>query len=335
MDGCGKMILQQASTDTLQRDPLEEIIRAIFLNSLELPKPMESGWAVPLLNEELEQAKSLIDHTFYGSLIEILTLAKQERELLGKEYKPDDVTLAARLNGHDMIGNLKILTAATESYLENEVDNPDLIVNGIFLKTALLQVHSYARHYLVKQGTPDFRLDIPPELLKDLLAAQSSTHKGVCITDPDPLPTHAMAFAVISQFVKNAYSHNPGAEVGIEFERRGRYRIIKVTDNGKGINVAREEIQKIFGTYSSNGGGFGLQFSKRVAELMGGHIELVTTCPQGNTYAYTTGKKVYDRLISGHTKGSVFVLVYPDTSYLSVLGPVGPAKPDMPKILTH
>ncbi|HEY1045887.1 MAG TPA: PAS domain-containing sensor histidine kinase [Bacteroidia bacterium] len=76
----------------------------------------------------------------------------------------------------------------------------------------------------------------------------------------------------------------------VEFigEKKGRVTVLKVKDNGSGIDLEKNR-KSIFGMFSTFHGnrdaiGFGLFMTKNQLESMGGHIEVESTINQGTTF---------------------------------------------------
>ncbi len=85
----------------------------------------------------------------------------------------------------------------------------------------------------------------------------------------------------ITNVLENAGKYTePGGQITLTFERRGEGAVISVRDNG--IGIAREDLGRIFepfvqaqDAFARRGGGLGLglNLTRRVVELHGGHIE--------------------------------------------------------------
>jgi len=76
-----------------------------------------------------------------------------------------------------------------------------------------------------------------------------------------------------------------------------------VTDTGIGIAAADqhkifEEFHQVEGVFNkkTGGTGLGLAISKRIIELQGGHIEVVSTPGKGSTFSFTLPVRAVTRL---------------------------------------
>jgi signal transduction histidine kinase len=70
----------------------------------------------------------------------------------------------------------------------------------------------------------------------------------------------------------------PRGRIRVDVRRDGQARLIKVSDDGPGINAARaEDVFQSFVTFKEGGTGLGLSISKRMVESLGGKIEVGTS----------------------------------------------------------
>ncbi len=72
----------------------------------------------------------------------------------------------------------------------------------------------------------------------------------------------------------------------IEVERQKQARVIKISDDGPGVDAERaEEIFQSFVTFKEGGTGLGLSISKRIIESLGGKMEIGTSAMGGALFS--------------------------------------------------
>ena len=94
---------------------------------------------------------------------------------------------------------------------------------------------------------------------------------------------------ILLNLISNAIRHTPaGGSVTVSARRDGAAVAISVTDTGDGI--AHEDLGRIFeeffqaGNHAPGGIGLGLAISKRLAQMMGGSIEVASELGRGSTF---------------------------------------------------
>lgn len=98
---------------------------------------------------------------------------------------------------------------------------------------------------------------------------------------------------VLNIFIDNALKYSPpGSKVTIRSQKRHKYIVISVIDEGKGI--AAGDLPNIFKrfyradtsrTSSTGGHGLGLAIAKKIAEAHNGHIEVTSQPDKGSTFS--------------------------------------------------
>lgn len=143
---------------------------------------------------------------------------------------------------------------------------------------------------------PRMRLDVGPVIRTAIAELQSEFDRrgvGVAVEGCDgALPvcadTDEMATLWI-ELLSNAMEHSPsGAAVCVVARREAERIVVDVHDAGPGIppeHVGR--IFELFYTTRPEGTGIGLAWARRVAESLGGRIELVTDGLTGTTFRVT------------------------------------------------
>lgn len=122
-----------------------------------------------------------------------------------------------------------------------------------------------------------------------LLLQPEASQRGVTLRfDPAPLPLDIQGDQVeleqiVFNLVRNAIeaaSAQAGGEVSVSPRRSGDQIIVDVTDTGPGVAEAlRDRLFEPFVTGKPGGTGLGLALCQRLAERMGGEVQLVTAQP--------------------------------------------------------
>ena len=184
--------------------------------------------------------------------------------------------------------------------------------------------------------TTDFKLD---EVISSVttLTAQKAHEKGleflahVAPGIPEYLLGDPLRLGqILTNFVNNAVKFTEQGEIRLEIElleRTGAKVQLKFSVRDTGMGMTREQSAKLFQPFTQadmsttrkhGGTGLGLTISRRLVELMGGHISLESEPGVGSTFAFTvwlevgeakgTGKLVPERL------GRLRVLVVDDNA---------------------
>ena len=85
-------------------------------------------------------------------------------------------------------------------------------------------------------------------------------------------------------------------------------RTITVIDRGTGIY--KDKLPIIFGTYTEDGTGIGLQLVKRILDLRGGYAEVTSTQLGAPTFKYNTSSGELQQ-IQQYPQGTTFRLYFP------------------------
>jgi signal transduction histidine kinase len=110
--------------------------------------------------------------------------------------------------------------------------------------------------------------------------------RGLCVAgDPDLLRR------ALDNLVENALRHAPrGGQVRVTLSRRGREAVVRVRDDGSGVDAAERETIFAAGVRGRDargpGRGLGLAIARQVAEAHGGALELEPLGP-GATFRLT------------------------------------------------
>jgi signal transduction histidine kinase len=107
---------------------------------------------------------------------------------------------------------------------------------------------------------------------------------------------------ILRNFISNALKFTPRGEVRVKVRRESDMVIFSVTDTG--IGIAAEFLGSIFQDYSQvesplqrrlKGTGLGLALSKRLAELLGGSVEVQSEPGKGSVFSVTIPVEVPGR----------------------------------------
>lgn len=152
------------------------------------------------------------------------------------------------------------------------------------------------------------RLDVKPKsfdvadlfgalrgMLKPLLA-ESSLSLAFEVSDSLPLlfTDEQKVSQILRNFISNAIKFTPSGEVRIEAHPKGELVEFSVTDSGIGISESDQRI--IFEEFSQidsslqkrvKGTGLGLPLSRKLAELLGGSVEVQSSVGSGSTFRLT------------------------------------------------
>lgn len=96
---------------------------------------------------------------------------------------------------------------------------------------------------------------------------------------------------ILLNLLTNALKYGDGRPVHVHAAREGDHAILSVTDQGHGIEAA--DLSRIFedfvrlGDAPGNGTGLGLPIARRLAELLGGSLEVRSTVGEGSTFRLT------------------------------------------------
>lgn len=101
----------------------------------------------------------------------------------------------------------------------------------------------------------------------------------------------------VANIIKNCIEHTPwGGKIGIHFSETSIYTIMKIFDNGEGID--KNDLPHIFnrfykGKNAHNGSiGIGLAMTKSILENQGGSIEVTTEKDKGTQFTIKIYKSV-------------------------------------------
>ncbi|AWK85221.1 sensor histidine kinase [Azospirillum thermophilum] len=136
-----------------------------------------------------------------------------------------------------------------------------------------------------------------PALLTGLVAdalAGGPIHRIEATGCDHPLPVtgdRELLSVVFSNLVENAVKYAPnGGVIRLALSREGEYAVVRVSDEGIGINAA--DAERVFDKFyrasnaaGTTGAGLGLYLARRIVEAHGGSIELDSVPDRGSTFA--------------------------------------------------
>ena len=121
-------------------------------------------------------------------------------------------------------------------------------------------------------------------------------------------------YIAIHQLVKNAWKkvqNNGVIDETIEVRLKETYSQMVVTVKDNGAGISDDKLPIIFGNYTEGGTGIGLQIVKRIMDLRKGHIEAVSTVPEGGTFRYDTKSNTTVKIGEHQPQGTAFTLYFP------------------------
>ncbi|SEL18120.1 Signal transduction histidine kinase [Roseateles sp. YR242] len=159
------------------------------------------------------------------------------------------------------------------------------------------------------------RIDVSPAWfeLVDLFAALRGMFKPVLVNPEvqlifeEPVGTsqlftdNAKLSQILRNYISNALKFTAHGEVRVSAVQQGDSMVFSVSDTG--IGIAEEFHQAIFQDFIQldspiqkrlRGTGLGLSLSKRLAELLGGHVGLVSEAGKGSVFSVTVPLRVRD-----------------------------------------
>ena len=116
------------------------------------------------------------------------------------------------------------------------------------------------------------------------------------------------------QLVKNARENLVNCDISTTFRLEYNNLVVIVKDNGTGISA--DKLSKIFGTYTDKeyGTGIGLQVVKRIVDLKGGHVDIISTEQGKRTFKYDTRSDKVQQVgqpLTREISGTYFILYFP------------------------
>lgn len=160
----------------------------------------------------------------------------------------------------------------------------------IFFLTEIVQIQTD-----IDKKIGVFSLQEETDKVLDILKSEIENHHVVVYKDFSIFNEvqHVGAYlqSILLNLISNAikYRHpNRNPEIHILTKKQGEQKVLEITDNGKGIDLARYG-KKLFGMYKTFHGnqdarGIGLFLVKNQIEAMGGKIEVYSQVNQGTTF---------------------------------------------------
>jgi signal transduction histidine kinase len=140
-------------------------------------------------------------------------------------------------------------------------------------------------------------LDLAP-LLAQAVAEVQAHYRGQAIVLEGPPEVRVRAdptrtIQVLVNLLDNAAKYSPeGSPIAVTWQRAGAMIVVRVADQGPGVpEQGRDQLFTRFGRFPGSriragrvGTGLGLYLSRRLAEAMGGDLDLEATGPEGSTF---------------------------------------------------
>ena len=295
------------------------VIKEFGESVLECPDIFEDGWSLPLHKNRLEETIKYVTKEKLDNVQNALELISKINEQGGDYKRKDSVSLALRLYRHDLRNICVILDFAGYN-IKNRVHDEKFTkmvnidyINEFFSSLANFRLFSATMAYLASDGDTRFDVKIPYSnagyLLERLTGKQAKVDNQLVNEF-----MHSPDYIIISEFLQNTPQKSK-----ILFKEEKGYLKLSVRDNGpgildeKGYPLSKEDIPKIFGSYStkSRSRGIGLQVAERLSELRGGYIEVITTTDGFSTLKFETRGKSCCEIPTRLREGVTFTLHTP------------------------
>jgi hypothetical protein len=227
-------------------------------------------------------------------IFELMDEVKIKRPIPEEVVKSSDYHsyLALCLMDHDFRGpaDMHALNAATIESLSRQGKNVTNLLHeeksmfGYELMRVGLNILPY-----IATGDKEHLTQIPKEQFPKMLEQMLPRRANFELDGVEDISSD-LYFAVI-QLVKNSFKNVDEAgsiddTIKVSFEENDSHTIISVKDHGTGID--RDKMHLIFGNYTEEGTGIGLQAVKRIVDLRGGYIEVESTTKDSKKSKYST-----------------------------------------------
>lgn len=203
--------------------------------------------------------------------------------------------LAAQM-AHDVRNPLAAVRGSAEFLLEERAQGRSMDAHASYVELILQQsdrilevVSDYQR---LGRASAQRRTVALSDLIEELVAAQRvALGEGTTITlalDPSRSPVFAdpsLVAQALENLLRNADEAMPdGGTIRVSSSARGAYVIVRVEDNGQGMDaVTRESALDDFFTTKASGSGLGLSFVRRVAEAHGTSVRITSAVGKGTS----------------------------------------------------
>ncbi len=223
---------------------------------------------------------------------------KRREELLRSNAALEDFGYAV---AHDLRESLRTISMFTEVLINDENlgetgrKQGQFIVEAVGRMSALFEgLQTFAMHGFEEAAEVCDLNTIIPDSVANLGQAIADSHATIVV---DPLPeVQAYPIQLVRVFqnlIANAIKYRSGRppEIRISAERRGTEWLLKVSDNGIGIEPQHQAL--IFGIMKRlhgreiPGAGFGLAMCRKIIEAGGGTIWVESTPGAGSTFYLT------------------------------------------------
>ncbi len=266
------------------------------------------GWTMPLTPDQQKAARRYIqrisaNHTF--------PRIHQKAQRMERSEDAED-SLAARLYGHDLIteitycqGMASLLAGGDPPALTSE------IVHTFMRKLTMFRLFGLTMGYLASEKDPAYMVSFPPSQLEELLTSSSKQSREVQVYSARPMSN--VEYVALHQIVKNAPTR-----WGLYVMNRGPQIVYMIEDYGYGIRhkdkdktpLRAEELPQLFGDFSTNERGLGLQVAKELIHSIEGYIEVISTTNRATVRYSTADNSTETRESSGY-HGTLFSVYVP------------------------
>ncbi len=255
-----------------------------------------------------------------GRLVTLVSLQNIRPELARKELEAwQNLTRVLRHEIMNSITPIVSLTGTMEQIIETDLapglppdTTPETVTDALAdLRLALTTISRRGQGVMKFVDAYRHFTTLPPPRLTDVavepllnrvlqLVRANLPTKDIPRITLRPLPANLRVQAdadqiemVLLNLLRNAvesFSHWPDPAIWLDADTRSGYPVIRITDNGPGIDPAA--IDKIFipfFTTKSSGSGIGLSLSRQIMQQHGGQIVVESVVGQGSTFTLRFG----------------------------------------------
>ncbi|MEZ4934691.1 MAG: ATP-binding protein [Saprospiraceae bacterium] len=216
---------------------------------------------------------------------------------------------------HDLKEPLRNIVSFSSLALRKlqKMEDPDLTEYINFIKKSALQLNTLVddvrQFSSIGRKAPEQKPVDLNVLLDNVIETLTLNieQKNAKVTTPSALPTinshPSLLFILYKNIIENGlkYNRSDNPQVDVSFSEDSTSYIFTIKDNGIGIPIENKgEVFEMFKRLHSksefSGTGMGLSICKKIAEKLGGHIDIAETSNQGTTFQVKIPKS--DQLVA-------------------------------------
>ncbi|MFC1690610.1 ATP-binding protein [Nanoarchaeota archaeon] len=279
-----------------------------------LPNPFEKGQTFPLNDKDLQEVVENIDETS-AALSEMIKISRYIGTAKHEYSEPDQIKLCSRIFGHDLNNALNSPVCAYNTILLKDKEYKEISgeINTYLRNLLELRIMGLSTAYIASEGNEEFLMQIPNDQIEYAIPSDKK-QSDYRLKELKTVEGHILnpECQALYQLVKNAKG-----DYTIDIQEDKDNTIITYQDNGPGIldeegnPLQADRLHEIFGSFSTTGGGLGLQIAKALIELRGGWIDVMTKTKGNSPIHYNTETGVDSTYGGDLKKGTMFVMHVP------------------------